>query len=108
MSEAIRQMVAGERRYDFSDEAKGVPMRVFVVRRSDAAEVEYLHWTPGETFTLWDAFWFTEGNCGCDCNRHLAFERAHGREPSDDELKCGGDRYAIRLEVDGQEPWSDL
>lgn len=33
-------------------------------------------------------FWWTEGNFGCDCNRFLEYERAGGREPDEDEVKC--------------------
>lgn len=82
-------------------------MRVFIIRRSDGAEVEDKpSWRPN--YLLSDEFWWAEGNGGCDCNRHLLFELAHGREPADDECVCGSDRYAVRLEVDGAEPWSDL
>ncbi|CAN5816701.1 hypothetical protein BH20PSE1_BH20PSE1_01400 [soil metagenome] len=38
-------------------------------------------------------FMWTEGNYACDCNRHLSFERAGGREPADEEGKCGTERY---------------
>ncbi|HEX9812083.1 MAG TPA: hypothetical protein VGA88_08365 [Burkholderiales bacterium] len=44
-------------------------------------------WDGGSVF-LW-----TEGNYGCDCNRHLFFERAFGREPDDDEHVCGDEKY---------------
>lgn len=33
-------------------------------------------------------FLWEEGNYGCDCNRHLFWERAHGREPSMGEMPC--------------------
>lgn len=29
-------------------------------------------------------FLWEEGNYSCDCNRHLFWERAHGREPPDE------------------------
>ena len=38
--------------------------------------------------------WWTEGNMGCDCNRHLCFERAGGREPAWNEGSCGETAYA--------------
>lgn len=38
------------------------------------------------------AFWWLEGNYGCDCNRKLDFERAGGREPDDDETPCSQDK----------------
>lgn len=40
------------------------------------------------TWSMW-----TLGAYGCDCNRHLLFERAAGREPEDDECGCGSTRY---------------
>ena len=32
-----------------------------------------------------------EGNYSCDCNRHMAFARAAGRE-ADEDVECGDDR----------------
>ena len=40
-------------------------------------------------------FLWTEGNFGCDCNRHLFFERAAGDEPAWDDLECGQSAYTI-------------
>jgi hypothetical protein len=41
-------------------------------------------------------FWWTEGNFGCDCNRHLAFEYAFGNEIEDDEeFQCGHEKYTL-------------
>lgn len=40
-------------------------------------------------------FLWTEGNYGCDCNRHLFFERTGGREPDDTEDGCSSWRYTI-------------
>ena len=37
------------------------------------------------------AFWWTDGNFGCDCNRSAEFIRASGREPTEQEYdaqKC--------------------
>lgn len=33
-------------------------------------------------------FWWSEGNCGCDCNRFLEFERAKGRDPEFEDAAC--------------------
>jgi hypothetical protein len=41
-----------------------------------------------------DYMW-AEGNWACDCNRHLFFYRAQGREPNDDR-PCGEGRYLAR------------
>lgn len=48
-------------------------------------------------------FMWTDGNYGCDCNRHLWFERAAGRDPhrepdwaawnEREESRCGVTRY---------------
>ena len=38
-----------------------------------------------------DYMW-VDGNYGCDCNRHLFFERANGVEPNDE--KCGDEKYS--------------
>lgn len=78
---------------DREDESEDSPMVVTVIRESDGARVvDVPEWRPeGSRFYTWhDVFWWTEGNMGCDCNRHLTFERAHGREPADEELVCGG------------------
>ena len=38
-------------------------------------------------------FMWTEGNFSCDCNRHLFFERASGRDPDLSEGECGDEKY---------------
>ncbi|MHC4370403.1 MAG: hypothetical protein ACYSW8_22560, partial [Planctomycetota bacterium] len=40
-------------------------------------------------------FWWTDGNMGCDCNRHLEFERAGGEDPDLDDAVCGSDLYSV-------------
>jgi hypothetical protein len=39
-----------------------------------------------------DEYMWTDGNYGCDCNRHLFFGRAIGQEPRED-YPCGKTRY---------------
>lgn len=54
------------------------------------------------------AFWWTEGNMGCDCNRHLVWVRSEpGPRPADDphlntvEAACGDTHYTVvRAEFD--------
>lgn len=44
----------------------------------------------------WDEasdYWWTDGNFGCDCNRHLVFIRA-GNEPESD-VSCGNKLYTV-------------
>jgi hypothetical protein len=46
---------------------------------------------------LWDdvsLYLWTEGNFGCDCNRHLDFERAADHDPGDD-WPCGELAYTV-------------
>jgi hypothetical protein len=40
---------------------------------------------------------WTEGNYGCDCNRHIFFRRAGGEEPDPDH-RCGHDAFSVNLE----------
>lgn len=56
----------------------------------------------------WDdssEFWWTEGNFGCDCNRHLSFLRAGGPGPADDphwnnaDRACGETAYTVPYAV---------
>ena len=45
----------------------------------------------------WEFLW-EEGNYSCDCNRHLFFERAAGREPEDGECPpCGEELYSVEF-----------
>lgn len=54
-------------------------------------------------------FLWTEGNFACDCNRHLDFERAGGREPDSGEVGCGDERYTAvyALLPDGEKVFLD-
>lgn len=39
----------------------------------------------------WDEgqlYWWTDGNYGCDCNRHLSFLRGLGKNPDLDDVTC--------------------
>lgn len=48
----------------------------------------------------WNDFAWTEGNFGCNCNRHLFFERAKGNNPDFDDAECGEEKYSIvRVEL---------
>lgn len=40
-----------------------------------------------------DYYWWTEGNFGCDCNRHLEFQRAADEDEDGDD--CGETRYTV-------------
>lgn len=43
-----------------------------------------------------NVFGWSEGNYACDCNRHLFFARAGGREAEDDQ-PCGDGVYLVNL-----------
>jgi len=69
----------------------GNAMYRVLIRDNETAEERWV-----ESLESWDdagKFMWTEGNYGCDCNRHLFFDRAAGREPEADELICGETRY---------------
>ncbi len=57
------------------------------ILRNDTNEVRFipqqLEWTDNSLY------WWSEGNMGCDCNRHLQFN------PHADECPCGHSRYSI-------------
>jgi hypothetical protein len=50
-------------------------------------------------------FYWTEGNCGCDCNRMLYIEREHGVAllPRAADYRCGDTITLIGLWVDGRQ-----
>ena len=69
-----------------------------VERVTEEKDYEYSEW-------VW-----SEGNIGCDCNRHLFFIRAGGEsEPEKpEELPCGSDKYSIPwIKVDGKVVYSE-
>jgi hypothetical protein len=49
----------------------------------------------GSSWNEHSDFWWLEGNMSCDCNRHLLFERAGGREPELEECKCSDGMYSV-------------
>jgi hypothetical protein len=62
------------------------------LRKNATGEVRAIeHWS-FEPYEDGDYLW-TEGNYACDCNRHLFFERAGGREPESREVACGDEKY---------------
>jgi hypothetical protein len=63
-----------------------------VIRKNETGEVrEYV--IPVDWHDA-SVYWLTEGNFGCDCNRHACFERANGIEPGE-EPRCGSTKYSI-------------
>lgn len=72
-----------------------VYVRVRLRRMSDGAEVEYecaCGYPAGHDGDLsTPEFMFSsDGNYGCDCNRHLFFERALGNDPNCGSHPCSG------------------
>lgn len=39
-------------------------------------------------------FFWTDGNFGCDCNRHDVFY-GHSEEEDEDEIPCGHERFTV-------------
>lgn len=81
--------------------------RVPVVARlklPDGREFDY-HTDCEERYADSQAFWWTDGNGGCDCNRTLYLNREHGlaliREPEDDCWPCGATIKLLALTVAG-------
>jgi hypothetical protein len=62
------------------------------IRNNETGEVrihnDTLNWDDEACEYMW-----TDGNYGCDCNRHLFFERSAGREP-DEDRPCGDSKYS--------------
>lgn len=65
------------------------------LRHNPSGEVRQFACADGEWFgeNGYEFLW-TEGNYGCDCNRHRFFARAAGGEP-DDDMECGETIYTI-------------
>jgi hypothetical protein len=80
-------------------------MTIIYIRKEATKEVRtYTDPHPWEAGS--DYLW-SDGNYGCDCNRHLFFERAAGHEPNED-CECGEEAYMLRIEDDsGKELYRD-
>jgi hypothetical protein len=66
--------------------------KVLIRRNSDRQE----RWQTMSNLD-WDdhsVFWWTEGNFGCDCNRHMQFQRA-GDEPIETDHACSESAYSV-------------
>jgi hypothetical protein len=61
--------------------------RVLLRRTADGLE----RWTKPYDFEF-SAYWWDEGNFGCDCNREWEFQRAADEEITP-EPECGNSRY---------------
>lgn len=61
------------------------------LRKNASGEVRIVKDGSSFPYENHDYMW-TEGNYSCDCNRHLFFERAVGREP-DEDVPCGDSLY---------------
>jgi hypothetical protein len=61
------------------------------LRNNETGEVrlyrDNITWDDDHSHFMW-----TDGNYGCDCNRHMMFQRAHG-DASDWDTPCGDERY---------------
>jgi len=79
-----------------------------VLLRNNATGEERLIASDSEWEDVHEFLW-TEGNLACDCNRHLEFERAGGREPGAREVGCGDERYTAlyALLPDGRKVFLD-
>jgi hypothetical protein len=70
----------------------GQRYKVVITRTADGEQRTYDH---GDPHNVWDdvtEYMWTEGNYGCDCNRHLFFHRAAGAE-ADEDCACGETAY---------------
>lgn len=66
---------------------------ILIRRNSDGETRRYVFdWASWDEET--DPYWLTDGNYGCDCNRHTAFERAGGNNGFVQE-PCGEGAYSI-------------
>ncbi len=69
--------------------------RMYITCVATGEEVEYI---PAYCSDSWndDEFLWTEGNNGCDCNRHNYWYRAKDTEPPGRQA-CGDSAYIIRV-----------
>ena len=75
-----------------------------LIRKNETGEIRRytFDWVSWDEET--DPYWLTDGNYGCDCNRHLAFERAVGNNEFI-KAPCGEGAYSILKAIlpDGKE-----
>jgi len=50
-------------------------------------------------------FHWTDGNYGCDCNRHIFF---HKSDADDSDIVCSKGRYLVRVEMNGEVIFEDI
>lgn len=87
--------------------AENVPINVHVRRNVDGVVRVYPFPEYGWDTDGSDYMW-ADGNYSCDCNRHLFFERAAGKEPEWNEGKCGDDAYSVRIfDMTGKRLYAD-
>lgn len=75
------------------DELRYPTFQVVIRRVSDGLTRVYTQaneWGEGS----W--FYWTDGNCGCDCNRALSFSRAADEDEPED-LTCGNEAFQVLL-----------
>lgn len=78
---------------------EGFNAKVLIRRNSDGRVVEYT----GDACKDTSVYQWTEGNYGCDCNRHIFFELSYDDNPDSDEeveieeIPCGETRYSIQM-----------
>ena len=66
------------------------------IRNNKTGEVR-VHRDPDATWWSHSEFAWTEGNFGCDCNRHLVFLWAAGEDEADEaeSVPCGHELYTV-------------
>lgn len=73
---------------------------VAYIRKDETGEVREcdieLYWSDNAPFeSMPSTFIWEEGNYGCDCNRHIFFQRA--KNDDDDDIQCGEGKYAVNI-----------
>ena len=71
-----------------------IPVVIKIMRARDRVIREY-YATEYEHDGVWNSFIWTDGNYGCDCNRHLFFERAAGHEAINEDYDCSTGKYIV-------------
>ena len=62
------------------------------IRENATGEVRFHAWQ--EDWTDSSLYWWSEGNMGCDCNRHLIFHD-YTEASYDDKIPCGESLYSL-------------